>query len=192
MRMSSTQLGRLGAATITAALVASAMALPASAATSGVVTVTGGSASTIELTLSDASAAFGTNLTPDGSGSGSDEVTGIEIDGGASSAGACYEWAGSVTVRSNMAYGVTVAAAAANNRLDFLTSNPADYAACTSGTQVGTGMFPGTTPGAWVTGQSRTATRTHGYWLGLDVQWGDAPNASLGAASLTLTAGAGW
>ena len=101
------------------------------------------------------------------------------------SAGACFEWAGSVAVRSNVGYGVSLSAAANNNRLDFHTSNPANYAACNAGTQVSTATT------TWVTGQTVTTSRPHPFWLGVDVLWTDAPSATLANASLTLTAAAG-
>jgi hypothetical protein len=173
------------------ALVASLVAAgPASAAPNGTVTVSGGSQSRLELTLSDVDAQFGTNLTPDGVASNG-EATAANVDAGSPSAGACYEWPGSATVRSNVNYDVTVSAAAANNRLDLLTANPASYGACTTGEQAATAMYTGATPpGAWVTAQTGTTGRAHAFWLGLDVRWADAPSATLGAATLTLTASA--
>lgn len=183
MRRSHSSIGRLGAATLSTVVAASiVMAAPASAATSGVVTVTGGSVGTIDLTIPDTNAYFGDNLTPDGVASNSPDGVGVNVDGTVPSAGACYEWDGSVAVRSNVTYDVTLSGAAANNRLDFLTANPADYADCTSGTQVSTSTT------TWVAGQTATSSRTHDFWLGLDVLWTDAPDANLADATLTLTA----
>jgi hypothetical protein len=185
MHRSHSSIGRLGTAVLSTLVVTSfVIAAPASAATSGVVTVTGGSVSTIDLTIPDASAAFGANLTPDGAG-GSGEVSGVNVDTTVPSAGACFEWSGSSVVKSNVSYGLSLSATAANNRLDLLTVNPADYAACTSGTQVSTSAT------TWVTGQAVTSSRTHAFWLGLNVLWTDAPNANLANATLTLTAVAG-
>ena len=185
MHRSHSSIGRLGAAALsTLVLTSVAIAAPASAATSGTVTVTGGSVSTIDLTIPDTTAAFGANLSPSGTG-GSGEVSGVNVDPTVPSAGACFEWSGSTVVQSNVSYGVSLSATAANNRLDFLTANPADYAACTGGTQVSTSTT------TWVTGQAVTSSRTHPFWLGVDVQWTDAPNANLANATLTLTAVAG-
>ena len=181
MRRSVPSLARLGAVALTTSVVMSlAIVGAASAATSGVVTVTGGSVSKIEVTIPDATAAFGLTMTPDGDPSGS-ESNGINVV----AAGACYEWAGSVAVRSNVSYGVTLSAAAANNRLDFLTADPGTYAACTGGTQVSTSTT------TWATTQGVTSSRSHPFWLGVDVQWTDAPSATLANATLTLTAVAG-
>ena len=185
MHRSNSSIGRLGAAVLSTLVVASvALAAPASAATSGVVTVTGGSVSTIDLTIPDVTAAFGGTMSPDGTGAGA-ESAGVNIDPTVPSAGACFKWAGSVAVRANVAYGVSLSAAANNNRLDFLTANPATYAACTGGTQVSTSTS------TWVSGATVTASRTHSFWLGVDVLWTDTPSATLANASLTLTAVAG-
>ena len=147
----------------------------------------------IELTIGDATAQFGTNLVPTGAASNSPDAVVANLDGTVPSAGACYEWTGSITVRSTESYNVLVAAAAANTRLDFLTANPASYAACTGGQAVGTAMFPAATPpGAWATNQTATTGRAHAYWLGLDVRWTDPPSATLANATLTLTAVVDW
>ena len=143
----------------------------------------------IELTMGDTTAQFGTNLTPTGVPSNSTDAVVPDIDGTAPSAGACYEWPGSVSVRSTETYNVLVTAAAANARLDFLTANPANYAACTGGQAVSTSMFAtATPPGAWATNQTATSGRAHAYWLGLDVNWVTGPSATVGAATLTITA----
>ena len=73
MHRSHSSIGRLGAAVLTTSVVAClAIVAPASAATSGVVTVTGGSVSTIELTIPDATAQFGATMSPDGTGAGAE------------------------------------------------------------------------------------------------------------------------
>ena len=74
----------------------------------------------------DTTAQLGTNLTPTGVASNSTDGVAVNIDPTVPSAGACYEWDGSVTVRSTTTYNVMVAAAAANARLDFLTADPSD------------------------------------------------------------------
>jgi hypothetical protein len=147
----------------------------------------------IELTLSDDTAQLGTNLTPSGVSSNSPDGVAVNVDPTAPSAGACYEWDASVTVRSTATYNVTVAAAAANARLDFLTADPATYAACTGGQGVAAAMFTSANPpGAWVTNQTATAGRAHTYWLGLAVLWTDSPNAALAHSTLTITAVVDW
>lgn len=162
-----------------AALLTSLLATLASFGSVGAATlvVSGESLSTITLTLADTTAEFGTNLTPTGVASNG-EARRVVID----APGACYLWPSTVTISSNIAYDVTVASAAANTRLDFLTALPATYAACTSGTAIPAGSF---TP---FNAQAVTASRAHGYALGLNVAWLDAPSATLGNATLTLEA----
>jgi D-alanyl-D-alanine carboxypeptidase len=140
-------------------------------------TVSGQSQSTITLTLADANAQFGTNLTPTGTPSNmeADVVT-------TAAAGACYEWDSTVTVSSNVAYDVTVDPVDGNANLDFMVADPGNYPACTGGTAIETAAF---TPFA---NQAVTASRPHGYWLGLNVAWIDGPSLSLGAATLTFEA----
>lgn len=169
------------------AALAVATVSPVSAASSGTVTVTGGSVSTIELTIPDSTAQFGTNLTPDGVASNSSDTVGVIVDPATTSAGACYKWGGSVSVRSNKNYYLMVSAAAANNRLDFQKTDPATYATCTGGEQVATAMYTTATPaGSWTTAQTRTASRSTSFWLGLDIQWTDDPSTTVGNATLTL------
>jgi hypothetical protein len=160
----------------TTTLATIALAAPTGAATSGLVTVTGGSVATLELTLDDPTAAFGASLSPDGLGA-SGESDGVNIG----TAGACFEWAGTATVRSNVAYNVSEVAAAANGFLDFLSSDPTTYAQCTAGQPFST------TSSTWVSGASRSASQAHGYRLSLDVQWDATPSATLGSASLTVS-----
>jgi hypothetical protein len=192
MRSSQTRLGRLGAGIITGVVVASfAMVAPASADTNGIVTVSGESKSKIVLTLSDSTAQFGTNLTPDGdaSNAAAPDVVVANVDPSETSLGACYEWPGYVRVKSNVVYNVKVSAAASNTHLDFLTADPGSYAACTGGEAVAEAMFTGATPaGAWDTDLAKTAKHDSDYWLGLQVLWTDDPSDTLGNASLTLTA----
>lgn len=138
--------------------------------------VTGQSESTITLALTDASAAFGTNLTPNGQAS---DAEGVLVETVA--AGSCYDWAGTVTISSNVIYDVEISSAAANDNLDWMTSDPADYTACTGGTQVAVATND------LVTAQAITATQAHNFWLGLDVTWSDGVSATLGDATLTFT-----
>ncbi len=146
----------------------------------------------LTLTLSSSTAQLGTNLTPDGVASDASGVS-VDIDAANPSTGACYSWAGSMTVVSTVAYDVLVEAAAANPRLDLLSADPATYAACTSGEPIAAGMFASANPaGAWLTGRSATTGRSHPYWLGLDVRWADTPASTLGAATLTFTASVDW
>ncbi len=141
MRRASGTRGRLGLACLVASLATVAVAGAASAAPSGVVTISGTTVSKIELTLTDSSAQFGTNLTPDGDASNGEATTVYT-----GTAGACYAWAGTATVRSNVTYRVGVNGSGALPRVGFLTANPATYAACTGGQAVSTAMFPAAVP----------------------------------------------
>ena len=147
----------------------------------------------VQLTIGDATAQFGANLTPTGVAAVSSDTVTRVVDGSVTSAGACYIWPGSVTVVATTAYDVSVSAAADNPRLDLLTATPTTYAACTGGEVVGAAMFPSAAPaGGWVTGQSATTGRTHSYWLGLDVRWVDDPSTTLGAATVTFQVTVDW
>jgi hypothetical protein len=189
MRRTHTPLGRLGATALTVAVVASLAGIgAASAADSGTVTVTGASSAKIELTVPDGTAQFGTDLTPDGNDSNGDASVVALVDTADPSAGACYRWPGSVVVRSNVGYYVTVAGSGPNARLDFLQAQPTTYAQCNTGEQVAVSMFGSATPAhSWVAGETKTGKRTHPFWLGLDVQWEDDPG-TIADQTLTLTA----
>jgi len=196
---------RIAMAVMTAMLVASPAMAGSKATSSGdVVTVTGASVSIIEVTLASGATAqatggavrlrernvrFGTNLAPDGTPSDSpDDVTAV-VDPSEPSTGACYAWAGAITVRSNRVYTVKVSATTTNPHLTFLAEDPTDFAACARGQVVGPTMFSGADPaGAWVAGQGRTPGRSHRYWLGLEVLWMDAPSSTLADTTLTFTA----
>ncbi len=173
-----------GATLLATALVAA----PAGAATTGDVTVSGGSASKIVLTIPDATADFGDNLTPDGDPSNASGVA-ANVDGSDPSTGTCYDVASAVRVKSNKIYDLSVDAAAANGDLFFLTSNPGTFSACSTGEPVDTDMFTGS-GGDWVQSLGRTSGRTTDFWLGLTVLWADEPDADLADATLTLTASA--
>jgi hypothetical protein len=147
----------------------------------------------ISITIEDDTAQLGGNLAPDGAPSDSGDTVAVNLDGSDPSAGACYEWSGAVSISSTLPYDVKVRAPGANPRLDFLVDDPADYAGCTGGQEVGPSMFPGADPaGAWLTGRSATTGRTHSYWLGLDVRWTDDPSATLGDTTLTFVAAVDW
>jgi hypothetical protein len=147
----------------------------------------------LQLTIGDTSAQLGTNLTPDGDPSDSPEVVGIAVDTGSPSQGACYLWRGTATVRSSLAYDMTVTAAAPNGLLHFLTAGAPTWDDCLAAEPVGPAMFATAGPsGAWLTDQSATSGRTHEYWLGLDVPWAVAPSVTLGEASLTFRAVVDW
>lgn len=205
MSFNTTRFGRLGAVAATTVVIASLTLVPvASGASSpaGTLAVTGGSASKIELTLTDPSAQFGTGLTPDGnSATGADANVAANVDGVSTpSVGACYEWPGSLDVRSNMPYTVTVSSASTNSSLFFLTANPTSYAQCvggepvvaTVGAPVTAAMFFSANPqGSWLASQTRTPNRNHEFWLGLRILWADAPSTTVGAGSLVLTATTG-
>lgn len=165
------------ATALATSLLAAAIAAPATAANPENVAVTGQSTSTITLTISDTTAAFGTNLTPDGQASNAEGVVVATVAGGT-----CYDWAGTATVSSNVAYDVEVVGDAANANLDWMGADPATYAACTGGTQVGT------VAADLVTNQAITSSTDHSFWLGLDVKWSDGVSATLGTATLTFTA----
>ena len=140
--------------------------------------VSGQSESTITLAIADATAAFGTNLNPDGQASNAE---GLLVE--AVTAGACYDWPSNLTVNSNVIYDVEVASDVTNGNLDWVGSDPTTYVACTSGDAiVNPGVFDA------FTNQAITASTVHNYWLGLGVKWSDGVSASLGTASLTITA----
>ena len=150
----------------------------ASAATTGDVTVTGTTVSTLQLTLVDGSAAFGSNLDPLGTAPNSGEAA---VSGTSSGVGACYEWGGTVKVDANDTYTVDVNALEThtNARLHFLAANPASYADCTGGTTFGT-----TDAISAVANGTQGYQNSHPFWLGLDVQWGDLHSTSAGAATI--------
>ena len=187
MRRASGTRGRLGLACLVASLATVALAGTAGAAPSGTVTITGTTVSKIELTLADDTANFGNAMTPDGDPSGGESTP--MVPSGA--AGACYAWAGTATVRSNVTYRVGVNGSGALPRVGFLTTAPATYAACTGGMPVSTAMFPAAVPPtSFVINQSSTTGRAHNFWLGLSVGWTD-PLGNINpapAVSLTLLA----
>jgi hypothetical protein len=150
-----------------------ANAAPVGAATSGVVSVTGGSQSTLELTIPSTTATFGSAMAPDGTGGGSG------ITNYTATAGACFKWSGSVTVKSNIAWKVTQVAAANNTKVRFFNTDPTTYVACTTGSGLST------TAASWATG-TPTANNSQSFWLSADVLWTDAPSATFANASLTL------
>jgi hypothetical protein len=177
---------RLGVA-FAAALLSTATLAGVSLADSGTITVTGGSVSAIRITIPDTTAAFGTNLTPDGVASNSGEATAI-VDGANPSTGACYSWAGGLSVKSNQAYKltfVTPTAGTANANVHFMTAAPTLFANCTGGAALST-----TTPGTVVNNLTSTNGRAYSFWLGLVMLWTDAPSATFGDATLTVTASA--
>lgn len=143
-------------------------------------TVTGESLPTLELSLGDGSAAFGDNLSPLGTASNSSDTVTVNVDSATPSEGACYEWAGTVTVSSNVAYDVTVLPAASNPNLTLRQSNPASYSACTTGQSITTTLF------TLVDSHAAGAGNEHDFWLGLDVRWDSAPSSTLGDATLVF------
>jgi hypothetical protein len=168
-------------------------ALPAAAADSGDIVVSGGSVERILLTIPDAAVDFGDNLTPDGDPSNSATDTIVEYVDGVNdpSFGACYAWDGSVRVRSNVTYDLTVASDTDVGRLGFLTSSPTDFASCASGEAalVSTAMFATADPvGGWAFDQTRTRRSSHDFSLGLEVLWEDDASATLADTTLTITA----
>lgn len=166
--------------------VAASIALTASIALAGGaaaadLTVTGESDPTLQIALTDATAAFGTNLTPAGAASNAEGTANVDGSG----SGACYEWAGSITVNSNVGYDVTITPAGANSKLNFLSANPADFAACAGGTEITASAIT-----SFAQNQTLTASRGHDFWLGLEVLWTDAPSATRGDATLAFTVAA--
>lgn len=183
--------GRLtGAATILAATALAATALPAAAADSGDIVVTGGSVERIVLTIPDGTAEFGTNLTPDGDASNSSDSVDAYVDGVTTpSLGACYAWDGTVEVKSNVTYDMTITSSASVPRLGFLTSSPTDFAGCAAGEPASANMFPAADPaGGWAFDQTRTRETVLDVSLGLQVLWADDPSATLADTTLTVTA----
>jgi hypothetical protein len=144
------------------------------AAPSGVVTVTGGSQTTLELTIADSTADFGSGLTPDGTGAAGGITTYAAIPG------SCFKWDGQATVRSNILWKVQQVAAANNAKVRFFSTEPVTYAQCTTGSGLST------TAATWATG-NRTASSPQSFWLSADVLWTDAPDPTFADASVTLT-----
>ncbi len=162
----------LGTLVISAACVA-----PTSAATSGDVYVHAEAGSTIEFTIPDSTADFGWGLTADGSAPMGGEASLVGTDW----PGACYSWPGSVNVRSNVTYDVSVVSNAYNPYLDILTYQPTYYWDCVYGWHMDT--YPNTI----VYGAGATSGQQHSYWLGLDVQWSMGSSSSFADATLTFT-----
>ena len=173
---------RRGLVTMLGALVLSVASIaPASAATSGVVYVHAEAGSTIEITIPDHMADFGSELTADGS----PPVGGESSLAGTDMSGACYSWPGSVTVRSNRTYDVSVVGNTYNNYLDVLMYQPWSYWACVMGWQVNPSM-----PTTIVYGAGATAGSQHDYWLGLEVPWTLGSSTTFADATLTFTVSA--
>jgi hypothetical protein len=148
-------------------------------ADTGGVTVSGETVATLDITIADATAEFGTNLSPDGTDSNSgDGVTDVT-----DTTGACYIWDSSVTVASNVDYAVTVEADVADADLSFMTSNPGNFAACIGGTSI---PDPPATAHEWVALAPETAGQAHPYYLTMPVLWTENPGA-LPATALTFT-----
>jgi len=96
-----------------------------------------------------------------------------------------YEWAGSITVNSNVGYDVTITPAGAKSKLNFLSANPADFAACAGGMEITASAIT-----SFAQNQTLTASRGHDFWLGLEVLWTDAPSTTRGDATLAFTVAA--
>ena len=172
------------AATLLAAMALASTSLPALAQDSGDINVTGTSLETMEdFTIDNFTAAFGSDLAPDG--------TGGLVPSFTDTTGACYFWDGTnnVEVRSNIDYDLTVDVnATSGDDVSQLTlgATNVDFAGCTAGEQAVSPMFSTATPvGLW---QSDTATAQDVYSsnLGLAVLWADGPAAY--DTVLTLTA----
>ena len=171
----------LGAALLTSLVATLASIGSVAAANPETLTVTGQSSSTITLTLADTSAGFGATMTPNGGASGGEGVLVATV-----AAGSCYDWASTLTVSSNVIYDVEVSSNVTNTNLDFMTADPATYAACTGGTAII--IAPGGNFDAFAAQAIPATSTVHSYYLGLDVIWLDAPSATLGNATLTITA----
>jgi hypothetical protein len=188
-------MARLGSAVAAVASLALLLSVTSvSAAPNGTVTVTGASDSKIVLTVGDASADFGDTLTPDGAASNSSDnpaepdppvvVPNVDPDTElVPSVGACYEWPGSLRVKSNVTYDVEVSADA-SSVLYVLDGDPADYDEC-----VGGSVFATSGMADLATGQENTKRRSHTYFLGFDVRWEDGPGTvSVTDVDVTFTA----
>lgn len=168
------------AASLLAAMALAAASVPTVAAPdSGVINVTGTSIETIELTVVTGTAAFGSDLTPDGTGG---SVTGY-ADPADPSTGACYFWDGTdnVEVRSNVAYDLLVDVTGGDVSQLVFDNSGGSFANCTAGVSAVSPMYA--TP--W---QSDGATREDVYTtnLGIEVLWTDGPLTY--DTTLTLTA----
>ena len=164
-------------ATLAALVALLGLAAPASAQTSGTVTVSGTNTAKMTISIGDTSAAYGTSLGPDGSGTGG-EIS--SVTGSSGNQGAYYIWTPAtvpnVTVRSNTVWNGTVSATEttgtstsmtiASGVLRRCTAVPASYtaaAACTAFT---------TTASNWASNvASGISTYTHYFTLRVD--WND-------------------
>lgn len=186
--------GLAGATTLLATVALVASAVPVAADT-GTITVQGGSKAKVKLTIPTASqvADFGTDMTPDGDASGETGVVHFVDAVNDPSWGACYQWSGSVEVKSNVQYDLLVTSDTNISQLGFKTSAGTDYATCTNGEAASTAMFPAPTDpaGAWAVNLAKTKEQATNLWLGVDVQWEDDPDANLADTTLTITAQAG-
>ncbi|MFN0073500.1 MAG: hypothetical protein ACKVVP_18620 [Chloroflexota bacterium] len=154
---------------------------------SGTVTVTGTNNAVITITITDTTAAYGTSLQPDGSGTGG-EIS--SVTGSSGNQGAYYIWTPSsvpnVSVKSNAAWSGTVDASAnggtstsmsiASGVLRWCTAVPGGYAAAAACTSFAT------TAQSWVA-SGALGTNTYTHYYGLRVDWND----TIGTFSSTVT-----
>lgn len=165
-----------------AALALAATSLPAMAQSSGDIDITGATLETIELTINDGAATFGT-LTPDGLGGGADTSLAEAVV-----AGACYTWdngTDNVEVRSNVAYDLSIAVTGDDKPQLFFDETPmTTYVQCNSGTPAEAASLDGVLHD----GDGRTAIRQYDSYLAAVVPWDSDPFDVI--TTLTFTAAA--
>ncbi len=153
----------------------------------GTVTVTATNNAKITISISDATAAYGVNVAPDGTGTGG-EITSVTSTTGTE--GAYYIWTPSITplvrVKSNKTWNGTIAAAEnsgssssmtiSSGALRYSTSVPGTYSAASS-------ELAFTTAAAdWQTNHAK-GNSTYTFYYLLRVDWTDDP----GTFSSTVT-----
>jgi hypothetical protein len=186
----------LGLALVTT--IGHAVAAPATAAT-GTVNVTGTNNSVMTVSFDDATAAFGTTLTPDGVDSDSSDTV-VDFQGSSGNEGSYYVWraAGSgvaVTVKSNATWNGTIGAAANSGTATSLAvpasgatgalrwcegSAPTSYAtaaACNGFT---------TTAASWKSSVSR-GVNTYTQFYALRADWNDDLGTFISTVTYTVT-----
>jgi hypothetical protein len=148
----------------------------------GTVTVTATNNAELVMTIADTSAAYGTALQPDGSGTGGEIGA---VTGSSASQGAYYIWTPATvpnfTVRSNKPWSGTVSASenptgsgasasltVASGALRRCTAAPADYAAASSCTAFTTSAA------SWASSVAK-GTSTYTHYVALRIDWNDDP-----------------
>ena len=156
------------------------------------VTASGTNNAKITIAISDATAAFGTTLTPDGVASDSSDTVDAYTD---ATNGSYYKWsaAGSgvgITVKSNKVWDGTIEASenagtsgditVAGGSLKWAESDCASYAACDSTTAFET------SPASWKSSVAK-GVNSYNQWYSLRVRWTDDPGTFSSTVTYTVT-----